>query len=180
MFSFKTSRLVHSMEKYLLAKKRILFFRPKKDDRGYVSHNNGIENLFNNLKDQIEVHEVSSYEDMYSHLGPTYDVIFVDEYFMIKDCYKLAEDMGDKVDMVFAGLISDSNNILFPEAINLLPFIEYIEKENAICMDCGKPASFSAYFGSPDRGEIEVGDNLYKCLCYSCYKKANKTIYKVR
>lgn len=62
MFSFKTSRLVHSMEKYLLAKKRILFFRPKKDDRGYVSHNNGIENLFNNLKDQIEVHEVSSYE----------------------------------------------------------------------------------------------------------------------
>lgn len=73
---------------------------------------------------------------MYPHLGPTYDVIFVDEYFMIEDCYKLAEEKGDTVDIVFAGLISDSNNILFPEAINLLPFIEYIEKENAICMDC--------------------------------------------
>lgn len=180
MFSFKTSRLVHTMEKYLLAKKNILFFRPKKDDRGYVSHNNGIENLFNNLKDQITVCEVSSYTEMTEHLNVNFDVIFVDEYFMIKDCYLLAEDLGDTVDIIFAGLISDSNNILFPEAINLLPFIEYIDKENAICMNCGKPASFSAYFGSPNRGEIEVGDNLYKCLCLSCYKKADKTIYKTR
>ena len=186
MFSFKTSRLVHSMEKYLLAGKKILFFRPLKDDRGYVSHNDGIEKLFKNLKGEITTKEVTSYNDMESIIKDLYidksmiDVIFVDEYFMIKDCYKLAEEFGDKLPIIFAGLISDSNNILFPEAINLLPFIEYIEKENAICMECGEPASFSAYFGSPNRGEIEVGDNLYKCLCFSCYKKANKTIYKTR
>ena len=169
------------MEKYLLARKQVLFFRPKRDDRGYVSHNTGIENLFNNLKDQIKTYEVSNADEMLEITNKvSYDVIFVDEYFMIKDCYKLAEEKGDIKDIIFAGLISDSNNILFPEAINLLPFIEYIEKENAICMNCGAPASFSAYFGSPDRGDIEVGDNLYKCLCYSCYKKANKTIYKNR
>lgn len=176
MFSFKTSRLVHQMEMYSLAKKKIFFIRPKKDDRVCMSHNSGIEETYSNkIKSKITEIFISSFDDLTTQVKEKIklaDVIFVDEYFMITDAYKIAISFY-KQNIYYAGLISTSENTLFPEAIKLLPYVDYIDKEDAICMKCGKPANFSKFIGKSKSNDIMVdtNNNQYECLCYDCYQK---------
>lgn len=87
-----------------------------------------------------------------------------------------------KPDIYFAGLLASSENELFPEAIKILPYCDDIIKLNGVCMGvdnntCGSQlGNYSGYFGKNKKGLIEVGDNLYKCLCRNCYKKAFKKL----
>ena len=57
MYSGKSTALFQRLEKLLYAKKRILLIRPKKDDRGYFTHSNGIEidNLLEKFPETFQV-----------------------------------------------------------------------------------------------------------------------------
>lgn len=189
MFSGKSTNLMRYMEKFVYAKKKILFIRPEMDNRGYITHNQNdkwIENytlgnkkdytlesimdvMFLRKFDNETIHDILSRREVY-------DVIFIDEYFMIKNNRKLLEKiLKDKydTDVYLAGLIADSNAKLFKEAIQILPLCDDIEKVNGVCIQCGSMlGNYSYYKGNKKKTkQIKVGDDDYSCICGRCFFK---------
>lgn len=178
MYSGKSTGLLSRIERSIYGKKRVALIRPKKDDRGYFTHSTGNSLLETFIKDmRLDLYEVSEFTAEKS-MGvlDTHDDIFVDEYFMIKNCALLAKMANEVIidqNIYFAGLLATSENKLFPEAIELLPYCDEIEKRHSVCMRCGAPvANYSMFIGSDKKETIVVGDtDKYQCVCKKCYKR---------
>ena len=177
MFSGKSTNLMRYMEKFVYAKKRILFIRPEIDNRGYITHQqndkriedyileNKIDILYLKKFDRGTIHDILSKRK-------EYNAIFIDEYFMIKNNRKLLERILKgkyDIDVYFAGLIADSNANLFDEAIQILPLCDSIEKVNGVCIECGSMLGNYSYFKGDKKQQIKVGDSDYSCLCGKCF-----------
>lgn len=180
MFSGKSTMLVQKMERYTYAKKNICLVRPKKDTRGYFTHS-GTDNVKSILKNTDGYIEIPFFtEELVNKLLDTYSAIFVDEYFMIENCKILCTTVKEKdVDIYFAGLLATSENKLFKEAVDILPFCDDIVKLNGVCIgaddnsSCGSQyGNYSGYFGQNKKSsDILVGDSVYRCICRKCFKK---------
>lgn len=174
MYGGKSTALVQKMERYFYAKKKVLFVKPKKDDRGYITHNGLTDWALDKKPDSIEIERWT--DDVLS-LCNKYDAIFVDEYFMIEDNIKLCTYMTHtKFDIYFAGLLSTSENKLVTEAVDILPYCDDIIKLNGVCMECGSQLGSYSMFKGTKTNEIEVGDKAYKCVCRECYYKNKKKL----
>ena len=174
MFSGKSTELFQKMERYVYAKKKVLLVRPKKDTRTYFVHSNtetGFVKLASSKK--IDIITISEFEDL--SMFEQYDAIFVDEYFMLKGCDKLARHTNPSQDLYFAGLMATSECTLFEETINLLPYCDNIIKLNGVCTECGSQlGNYSYYRQGLKTSSIIVGDDAYTCLCKECYLKSQK------
>ena len=181
MYSGKSTTLIQKMERYIYANKRICLIRPVKDDRGYFTHG-GIDNVRKILKDGDGYLEITEFkEQQVKEIINKYDAVFVDEYFMIKGCKLLCDVLPEnkRCDIYFAGLLATSENELFSETLQILPYCDDIIKLNGVCtgvdeQGCGSQhGNYSGYFGKASKtSDILVGDNVYRCLCRKCYKKA--------
>lgn len=181
MFSGKTRKLVNELEKYVLAKKTVLFITPKADDRENTSHSSFVELAFNNLIDSpfvrsVVLHTQEQAIDWLKANIHCASAVFVDEFFMIdfdeKFFKAISENEPCDLEVIFAGLISDAQCKLFPTVEKVLPFFDKIDKDTAICMDCGEPANYSYFTGedfNPDGINVDHGN--YKCLCFKCYQR---------
>ena len=169
MYGGKSTTLVQKMERYLYAKKKVLFVRPKKDDRGYITHG-GLVKWEGEVKPDIL--EIEEWTPELLGILDKYSAVFVDEYFMIKGNIKVCQHVSDKkYDLYFAGLLATSENKLVSEAIDILPYCDDIIKLNGVCMICGSQhGNYSMYNGTKTE-EIVVGDKVYQCVCRRCYKK---------
>ena len=83
MYSGKSTALFQRLEKLLYAKKKVLLIRPKKDDRGYFTHSNGIEidNLLEKFSETFKIvywKKCPQSEKIYFNLEEC-DAVFVDE-----------------------------------------------------------------------------------------------------
>lgn len=179
MYSGKSTSLLREMEKFLYAKKKILFIRPIMDGRGYITHSH-VDSRINSaiaegLIDYTYLKEFSE-KEINNIVLETYDAVFIDEYFMIKNNRIFLEAMIKserphyiQPDIYLAGLIADSDAVLFDEAIQILPLCDEIEKLNGVCTRCGSMiGNYSFHIGKKE-SQIEVGDSKYECLCGRCY-----------
>ena len=178
MYGGKSTALLQKMERAVYGKKRIALVRPKKGTRDYFTHSAGNELLEKFIKEGkislFEVEEIT--EENAMSILDNFDRIFVDEYFMIKNVSllaKMANEVVTNQDVYFAGLLSTSENTLFPEAISLLPYCDDIIKLLGICMRCGSDlGNYSMFKGGEKKETIVVGDNdKYECVCRKCYKR---------
>lgn len=179
MYSGKSTSLLREMEKFLYAKKKILFIRPMIDGRGYITHSH-VDSRINSaiaegLIDYIYLKEFSE-KEINNIVSETYDSIFIDEYFMIKNnrdfleaIIKSGRPYYSQPDIYLAGLIADSDARLFDEAIQILPLCDKIEKLNGVCTRCGSMIGNYSYHIGEKESQIEVGDSKYECLCGKCY-----------
>lgn len=190
MFSGKTRRLVASLERYVIAKKHVAWFEPKCDTRG-GSHGNYIAQRMLELKNSEYVHTykvnkpseiILLAENLANVLHEKHktelDAIFIDEYHMLDFKRSFFYDYNKSnlkdIPLTFSGLIVGCDAIVLHTAEEILPFIDSIEKDNAICMDCGKSANYYIYIGNWGMDKrIDTGTN-YKCLCHNCYMKETK------
>lgn len=186
MYSGKSTTLVQKMERYIYANKRICLIRPIRDDRGYFTHG-GVDNVQKILRCTDGYFEKSEFdEDFVKDVVNTYDAVFVDEYFMIKNNRLFCDIIPfekEHCDIYFAGLLATSDNKLFDEALSILPYCDDIIKLNGVCIGvddkgCGSQhGNYSGYFGKSEKtSDILVGDKDYRCLCRKCYKKAFKKL----
>ena len=172
MYSGKSTALFQRLERCLFAKKKVLLIRPKKDDRGYFTHSGGIDldKLEKNNPNFVilSFKEIDEF-DVKSIANDGFDVVFVDEYFMIQGAYHLCHQ--NKYDVYYGGLLASSECKLFDEAIKILPYADKIKKLNGVCIDCGSELGNYSFADFDKKEEIVVGDSKYKCLCAKCYKK---------
>ena len=184
MFSGKTRRFVVELEKYVIAKRHVVWFEPVGDTRG-GSHGNYIAQRLEELKFSEYVHffKAEHAEDIIKLTGKCLaqakiEAVFIDEYHMLDFERQFFYDYHNSplkdIPLIFSGLISGADAVVLNAAREVIPFMDKIEKENAICMDCGNTANYYAYIGDWGMDKrVDTGKN-YKCLCHDCYMKLTK------
>ncbi len=137
MFSGKTEELIRRIRRAEIAKQRVQVFKPAVDrryaERAIASHN-GL---------QLNATPVSGSEELRAVLDIEVDVVAIDEvqFFeleLVELCDVLAEE-GKRV--ICAGLDMDFRGEPFGPIPQLLAIAERVDKLQAICVVCGRPAA---------------------------------------
>jgi thymidine kinase len=169
MFSGKTEELIRRVKRAQIARQKITIFKPTIDIR--YSH----EDVVSHNQNAITAIPVE-HSRLILHMGQEADVVDIDEAQFFDDgivevCRKLA-NMGKRV--IVAGLDMDYLGQPFGPMPNLLAIAEEVYKTRAICMQCGRLATFS-YRIADSNQQVLLGEKQeYMPLCRSCYQELQK------
>ena len=137
MYAGKTEELLRRIRRIEYAKKTILVFKPKIDNRysdgEVVSHNN----------ERVKSINISNPLDIMKYVDPLPYAIAIDEVqFLKRDVIDVCEELANKgVRVILAGLDKDFRGEPFGIMPELLAKAEYVTKLQAICQVCGAPAT---------------------------------------
>ena len=169
MFSGKTEELIRRLKRAKFAKQRVEIFKPAIDTRysdvDVVSH---------------EGHSIAStpIDSSASILlfSSEIDVVGIDEaqFFdagLVDVCNELA---NNGVRVIVAGLDMDFRGVPFGPMPALCAIADEVSKVHAICVKCGRLASYSHRMVKNDK-QVMLGEMAeYEPLCRSCYQQAIK------
>ena len=173
MFSGKSEELLRRIKRGVIAKQKVLLFKPSIDNRydeNRVSTHNG------NSYDSISIEKSS---DILNFVKDTkYDIIGIDEiqFFdnnIVKIINKLADD-GIRV--IVAGLDMDFKAEPFHPMPEIMAISEMVTKLHAVCNKCGKEASRSQRLinGNPAKYDdpiVVIGaSESYEARCRHCHE----------
>lgn len=137
MFSGKTEELIRRLRRAQIARQRIQVFKPVIDiryaEKAIASHN-GL---------QEQAIPISGSEALVAVIDHTADVVAIDEIqFFDEGILQVCNDLADQGKRVIcAGLDMDFRGHPFGPIPRLLAIAERVDKLQAICVVCGKPAS---------------------------------------
>lgn len=166
MFSGKTEELIRRITRAKIARQRIAIFKPAMENRYHSKH------VISHNANAIYSTPVNSASDIYS-MAQESDVIGIDEaqFFdeaLVDVAVKLAQE-GKRV--IIAGLDMDYRGLPFGIVPQLMAVAEYVTKTQAICMNCGNPASFSHRLMLSDEQVVLGETDLYEALCRKCFQE---------
>lgn len=100
-----------------------------------------------------------------------YDCIGIDEGQFFVDIVEFCEEMANLGKIVIvAALDGNFERKPFGRILDLIPKAEEVNKLNAVCIQCGKNASFSCKISGNRELEIEIGgSDKYMATCRTCY-----------
>jgi len=164
MFSGKTEELIRRLRRAMIARQKVIVFKPKLDnrysEREIVSHSE--QSLPSEIvEDASEILELSK----------DAQVVGIDEAQFFKmniiDVVTKLADEGKRV--IIAGLDQDYRGQPFEPMPQLLAIAEYITKTQAICVVCGNPANRTQRkTQSKDRVVVGASD-IYEARCRKCH-----------
>jgi thymidine kinase len=171
MFSGKTEELIRRLKRAQIARKRVQVFKPRIDTRyglAHVSSHDGV---------RAEAIAVASASELADLLDEAAEVIAVDEVQFLDhgiiDLCEMLAGRGKRV--IVAGLDQDFRGESFGPIPELMARAEHVDKLQAICVQCGRPASRTQRLidGRPasyDDPTILVGaTEAYEARCRSCH-----------
>lgn len=174
MFGGKSNLLMNDYIKCSLAKKKCLLIKYLEDNR----YNNCIthDSNYSVSKDKVIYKSVVLNDFICKYLMEAdgivngYDIIFIDEIQFFKDNFIFCEKWANQgKDIVLAGLISTFERKLFSGMDKLIPLVEYININSAVCIDNGNEAYFSMRTNN-DKNETIIGDDdIYKAVDRKTY-----------
>ena len=176
MFAGKTEELIRRINVLSYAKKNIIVFKPKIDNRysdsEIVSHSGA--------KVPCLVGEKA--QDILKKIEADTEVVAIDEVqFFDKDIVEVCEYLADKgIRVMVAGLDKDFRGESFGVMPELLTRAEFVTKLTAVCAKCGAPATRTQRLvnGKPAGFEdpiVMVGaDESYEPRCRHCHQVPNK------
>jgi len=173
MFSGKSSYLISRIERYLLAKKRVIALKWKGDTR-YTKE--PLIKTHNGLTCECVVADNDDLKEVYETKLSSHDVICIDEgsFFrkIVQFCEMLANN-GHRV--IVASLVGNYNREGFNDILNLIPKAEKVTMLTAVCMSCHEDgATFTKLIRNdvtPDGTELVGGKESYMAVCRKCYFK---------
>lgn len=174
MFGGKSNALMNDYIRNSLAKKKCLLIKYSQDTRyeGHITHdsNYSVDENKKVYKDIMLNDFVCSYLMEADVMVNEYDIIFIDEIQFFKDNYIFCEKWANQgKDIVLAGLMSTFERKLFAGMEKLIPLIENININPAVCIDNGNDAYFTART-TCDKEETIIGnDNIYKAVDRKTY-----------
>ena len=176
MFAGKTEELIRRINVLSYAKKNIIVFKPKIDNRysdsEIVSHSGA----------KVPCLVVEKAQDILKKIEADTEVVAIDEVqFFDKDIVEVCEYLADKgIRVMVAGLDKDFRGESFGVMPELLTRAEFVTKLTAVCAKCGAPATRTQRIvnGKPAGFEdpiVMVGaDESYEPRCRHCHQVPNK------
>lgn len=161
MFSGKSEELIRRVRRAIIARQRVQVIKPAIDtrysDSQVVSHSDV----------RLNATCVASVRELFAAVRPRTEVVGIDEAQFFDDelvtvCNALA-NRGVRV--IVAGLDMDYRGVPFVPMPGLLGVAEIVTKIQAVCMECGAPASFSQRISGGD-DTVELGSSeRYEARC---------------
>ena len=176
MFAGKTEELIRRINVLSYAKKNIIVFKPKIDNRysdsEIVSHSGA----------KVPCLVVEKAQDILKKIEADTEVVAIDEVqFFDKDIVEVCEYLADKgIRVMVAGLDKDFRGESFGVMPELLTRAEFVTKLTAVCAKCGAPATRTQRLvnGKPAGFEdpiVMVGaDESFEPRCRHCHQVPNK------
>jgi thymidine kinase len=171
MFSGKTTEIIRKLSIYNSIGFKVLYVNTSIDTRTNTNLSTHNSTMTKTLPfDSIKVEKL---EDI-KH--DSYDVIAIDESHFFSNLKRsvldLVENHGKIV--IVGGLTGDSNREKFGEINDLIPYADFINKLNSICLSCKKSGKIeSAHFSkriSSNTNRVLIGGNTeYIPVCRACY-----------
>jgi thymidine kinase len=152
MFSGKTEELIRRLRRAVIARRKVQVFKPRADTRydadAVVSH----------TQQKMLSTVVEKAADIPQKLAQDVEVVGIDEaQFFGAEIVPIVKDLADRgLRVVVAGLDQDYRGAPFDPMPQLLAEAEYITKELAICVVCGRPAGRSQRI-IPSEDRVHVG-----------------------
>jgi len=137
MFSGKSEELIRRVRRVQIARKKVQIFKPLLDNRYHVQY------IYSHNGSKLKATCIENPEEILKVVKHGIEVIAIDEaqFFddrIIEVCQILA-NQGKRV--IVAGLDQDFRGEPFGPIPALLAIAEYVDKLQAICMVCGRPAT---------------------------------------
>lgn len=176
MFAGKTEELIRRINVLSYAKKKILVFKPKIDNRysdtEIVSHAGA----------SVPCYVVSNSKEILEKVESDTEVVAIDEIqFFDRDVVDVCEYLADKgIRVMVAGLDKDFRGEAFGVLPELLTRAEFVTKLTAVCAKCGAPATrtqrlVDGHPASFDDPIVLVGAvDHYEPRCRHCHEVENK------
>ncbi len=165
MFSGKSEELVRRLRRALIARQKILVFKPSTDTRHEPVR------LVTRDNRELDALSVPHAADIIDNLTDDIDVVGIDEaQFFDGALVEVVTELADRgVRVVIAGLDQDYLRRPFGPLPALLAIAEHVDKMHAVCVQCGDEAHYSQRIAGGDE-QVEVGDTeRYEARCRSCY-----------
>lgn len=168
MFSGKTEELLRRLRRAKIARQTVEIFKPtidiRYDETNVVSHD----------KNAIASTPVDNSANILL-LSSQVDVVGIDEaQFFDEGLVEVAQQLADQgVRVVIAGLDMDFRRQPFGPMPGLCAIADSVTKVHAVCVECGRLASYSFRRVQGDQ-QVMLGElNEYSPLCRTCYRKCS-------
>lgn len=178
MFAGKTEELIRRINVLSYARKNILVFKPKIDDRYSTTE------IASHAGSKVPCIVISEANEILNHVNYDTDVVAIDEVqFFDEDVVDICEYLADSgLRVMVAGLDKDFRGEPFGVLPDLLTRAEFVTKLTAVCAKCGAPATRTqriingkpASFNDPI---VLVGaKEAYEPRCRHCHEIVEKPI----
>lgn len=178
MFAGKTEELIRRINVLSYARKNILVFKPKIDDRYSTTE------IASHAGSKLPCIVISEAKEILDHVNYDTDVVAIDEVqFFDEDVVDICEYLADSgLRVMVAGLDKDFRGEPFGVLPDLLTRAEFVTKLTAVCAKCGAPATRTqriingkpASFNDPI---VLVGaKEAYEPRCRHCHEIVEKPI----
>lgn len=178
MFAGKTEELIRRINVLSYARKNILVFKPKIDDRYSTTE------IASHAGSKVPCIVISEAKEILDHVNYDTDVVAIDEVqFFDEDVVDICEYLADSgLRVMIAGLDKDFRGEPFGVLPDLLTRAEFVTKLTAVCAKCGAPATRTqriingkpASFNDPI---VLVGaKEAYEPRCRHCHEIVEKPI----
>lgn len=178
MFAGKTEELIRRINVLSYARKNILVFKPKIDDRYSTTE------IASHAGSKVPCIVISEAKEILDHVNYDTDVVAIDEVqFFDEDVVDICEYLADSgLRVMVAGLDKDFRGEPFGVLPDLLTRAEFVTKLTAVCAKCGSPATRTqriingkpASFNDPI---VLVGaKEAYEPRCRHCHEIVEKPI----
>ena len=178
MFAGKTEELIRRINVLSYARKNILVFKPKIDDRYSTTE------IASHAGSKVPCIVISEAKEILNHVNYDTDVVAIDEVqFFDEGVVDICEYLADSgLRVMVAGLDKDFRGEPFGVLPDLLTRAEFVTKLTAVCAKCGAPATRTqriingkpASFNDPI---VLVGaKEAYEPRCRHCHEIVEKPI----
>ena len=178
MFAGKTEELIRRINVLSYARKNILVFKPKIDDRYSTTE------IASHAGSKVPCIVIREAKEILDHVNYDTDVVAIDEVqFFDEDVVDICEYLADSgLRVMVAGLDKDFRGEPFGVLPDLLTRAEFVTKLTAVCAKCGAPATRTqriingkpASFNDPI---VLVGaKEAYEPRCRHCHEIVEKPI----
>ena len=178
MFAGKTEELIRRINVLSYARKNILVFKPKIDDRYSTTE------IASHAGSKVPCIVISEAKEILNHVNYDTDVVAIDEVqFFDEDVVDICEYLADSgLRVMVAGLDKDFRGEPFGVLPDLLTRAYFVTKLTAVCAKCGAPATRTqriingkpASFNDPI---VLVGaKEAYEPRCRHCHEIVEKPI----
>ena len=177
MSSEKTMELIRFVERQRFTKKKTVAVKYAKDNR----YGND-DALHSHSGASTFAHRVMMLSDLKEEeLNDAYHIV-IDEGQFFADLEPFVTRWANRgKNIVIAALNGDYLQHEWPVISSMIPKVEYIEKYNAVCVDCGsEEGAFTVKLPSYQSDAIEDigGADKYKSVCRACLVKMHEEQHK--